>query len=68
MRDYDTVGMEILKLLGVPSERCRRATIRIEAGGFITVDAEYYSSMEPDPDTGDLETELKRFGLVERNV
>ena len=61
----DEIGPLILKILGISVERCREAQINIKAGHAVTVDVEYFASMDINPNTTELETMVKKFSLVE---
>jgi hypothetical protein len=46
---------------------CRSAAIHFgPADEAVTVEAEYYAAMDPNPDTGEIEMVMRRFKLVER--
>lgn len=64
----DTLGIALLKALGVPTERCYRARIAIVSGCLMSVEAHYYILGKPTPDdpaVQEFETEVRRFHLVE---
>lgn len=61
----DVIGPKLLEILGLPSDRCRFAKIQLRHNEPVKVYAEYYASMEPNAETGELETEVRRFTLVE---
>ena len=67
--DRDTspgyLSNKILKLLGVTElDRCRKATITLEANCFIMIEVEYYCFDIVDEVTNDIGIELRKYKLV----
>jgi hypothetical protein len=60
------IGPKLLELLGLPSDMCRSATIRLVAGEAVTIEAEYYAEMQLEPNMQEPEMVMRRFKLVER--
>ena len=58
------IGTKILELLNIPIENCISAEFTIKTNSDIEVTAKYYASMDIDPDTKDLKTEMKKYKLV----
>ena len=59
------IGVVLLPLLGIDPDNCRRAEIILDANEPASVVVEVYPSMQVDADTGELETVLKKYELVE---
>jgi len=67
MKSSDQIGPKLLELLGAPIDNCRSAEIHIAVGCSVFIKAEYYGSMKPDAETGEIETHLRKFKLVEQD-
>lgn len=59
----NTLGVELLAILGVPTERCVGATIVLQADAAIAVHAQYWAS-NPDGLTGQLDSLTRKYTIL----
>jgi L-fucose mutarotase/ribose pyranase (RbsD/FucU family) len=60
-----SLEQKILDLLGVKDTRVTRAVIRMQVDHYIEIELTRIADVPPDPDTGDIEREIKRYRLTE---
>lgn len=60
----NVIGPALLKILGISSEKCRKATITIEAGCIVVVDVEYHGGVIDNEGLAELETVMDSYGIV----
>ena len=68
MKSSQVIGADLLKMLGVPCEGCRKAVITLEADRAIRIDAEYITgSTDKDAAAAEIARyKLRAFEIKER--